>query len=65
MAASVKVLVVGAVNGRLDVLATRVAQVNAAHGPFDVVLCAGGIFSTDPVENMALEPFLAGDRTCP
>ena len=62
--APVKVLVVGQINGRLDLLAPRVAAVHAQHGPFDVVLAVGGLFSVNPAENQPIEAFIAGEKKC-
>ena len=62
--APVKVLVVGQINGRLDLLAPRVAAVHAQHGPFDVVLAVGGLFSVNPADNQPIEAFIAGEKKC-
>jgi hypothetical protein len=47
----VKVLVCGDVLGHLVELETKVAAVNASHGPFAAVFCAGSMFDStfDPI----------------
>lgn len=46
-----KVLLCGDVRGRLDVLAARVAKLQASsHGPFDAVLAAGDFWGPKDAE---------------
>lgn len=42
-----KVLLAGDVNGKLSVLFKRVAAVNKANGPFDLLLCTGAFFAPE------------------
>jgi hypothetical protein len=44
MAANVKVLLAGDVNGKIDALFKRVATVNGSSGPFDLLICVGSFF---------------------
>lgn len=41
---SKKVLLSGAVQGKVSALLKRVAAVNKSNGPFDMLLCTGGFF---------------------
>lgn len=41
-----KVLVSGDVNGNFHALYKRVAAVNKANGPFDILLCVGSFFTS-------------------
>ena len=42
---TVKILLSGDPQGKLDALFKRVAAVNKSSGPFDVLLCVGAFFS--------------------
>jgi hypothetical protein len=42
---TIKVLVAGEVQGRIDALFKRVGSVNASNGPFDLLLCVGAFFN--------------------
>jgi hypothetical protein len=46
-AGSVKVLLAGDVNGKVDHLFKRVVAVNASNGPFAVLLCVGAFFNAE------------------
>lgn len=55
--APTKVLLAGPVCGRLDTLYARVATVNSASGPFDVLFCVGQFLPDGALRSMAREGF--------
>ena len=47
MSSSVRVLVLGSANGRLQDVFAKLSSLNAKAGPFDVVLCLGDLFGDE------------------
>ncbi|KAJ3015677.1 hypothetical protein HKX48_004433 [Thoreauomyces humboldtii] len=62
---SVKALAVGSLNGNFKLAFTKIAALNAKHGPFDMLLCAGDFFGPQGHLDADVEALLAGNITVP
>ncbi|XP_012280243.1 CWF19-like protein 1 [Orussus abietinus] len=60
MAEKQKVLICGDVNGRFNLLFSKVNVINKKSGPFDFLLCVGNFFGDNNIE---LEPYKNGMKT--
>ncbi|KZS05856.1 CWF19 protein 1 [Daphnia magna] len=65
MAENLKILVVGDVEGQYDVLFNRVRTINKKSGPFDMLLCVGDFFSSDPAAEAQLESYKLAEKQVP
>ena len=59
MSSSVRVLVLGAANGKLKELFAKISSLNTKAGPFDVVLCLGDVF--DGEEDEYFQQLISGE----
>jgi len=63
MSTSVRILVLGAANGRLTEIFAKLSSLNAKAGPFDIVLCLGDLFGE--AEDEYLQQLIAGEVEIP
>ncbi|KAJ3406521.1 hypothetical protein HDV05_005964 [Chytridiales sp. JEL 0842] len=65
-AQSVKVLVIGALNGNFKQAFAKASSINSKHGPFDMLLCTGDFFGPPSTESeAAIKSLLAGEIKVP
>lgn len=55
-------LVAGDVEGQYDALFNRVNTINKKSGPFDMLLCVGDFFSSDPASEEQLEAYKIAEK---
>ncbi|EGF77518.1 hypothetical protein BATDEDRAFT_91726 [Batrachochytrium dendrobatidis JAM81] len=61
-----KVLVVGSLGEKLEQALDKIATINKKHGPFELLLCAGDLFGSDPAQQLVvLESILVGKIKIP
>jgi len=65
MATATKILVAGDVRGQYDTLYARVGPIHEKKGPFSCLLCIGDFFGEPDAAQLALAPYLSGERSAP